>query len=258
LETVIDLHVSFMERLARERFVLEELEQAGITILPGFAEQVELVRAYYRKYYSEDKKRLVFCGINPGQFGAGKTGVPFIDFDGIGKLMPGYGGDEQERSAQYMLSILEEYEAGAFQDAVYLTNLSWFGFARRGRNLNYYSLPRGIRHYFTNMFAEEMKIVQPSFIVPLSEEVGRELRHMKANGLLEFPIAERLPHPLHCSFPSNFEKSRDRYHACIEELTGLRRKGNTSAVRKYAAASLNPTRFKGKILRKRRAASSLT
>ncbi|GKV70483.1 hypothetical protein NCCP2716_29810 [Sporosarcina sp. NCCP-2716] len=223
------------------------MEREGISILPGFTEQVELVRAYYRKYYFKNKQRLVFCGINPGQFGAGRTGVPFIDFDGIEKLMPGRGGDEQERSAQYMLSIMEEYETGAFQDSVYLTNLSWYGFVRRGRNLNYYSLPRHVRHYFTNMFVEEMKIVQPSYIVPLSEEVGRELRLMKANGQLDFPIAERLPHPLHCSFPSNVEKSRDRYHSCIEKLTGLRRKNSVPVARKAATAPLNPTRFKGKV-----------
>ncbi|MBD7909089.1 uracil-DNA glycosylase family protein [Sporosarcina gallistercoris] len=224
MDKIIDLHLSFMDRLIEEGNVLLELEREGISILPGFTEQADLIRSYYKKFYSKTGRRIVFCGINPGQYGAGKTGVPFIDFHGISRLMPGYDQEDKERSAQFMLSIIEEYEFGEFQDAVYLTNLSWYGFMRDGRNLNYYILPRTVRHHFIDSFVEEMKIVQPSFIVPLSEEVGRTLRQMAKDGQLEYPIAERLPHPLHGSFPTNLKKTRMRYHKCIEQLTGLKRK----------------------------------
>lgn len=221
-----------MDRLIEEGDVLRELERERIFILPGFTDQAELVRSYYKKYYSKPSQRIVFCGINPGKFGAGKTGVPFIDFYGISRLLPGislllpaHDRQEKERSAQFMLSIIEEYGVGEFQDAVYVTNLSWYGFLRDGRNLNYYILPRAVRHHFIESFVEEMKIVQPSFIVPLSEEVGRTLRQMVKDGQLDYPIAERLPHPLHGSFPTNLKKTRMRYHKCIEQHTGLQRKG---------------------------------
>ncbi|MGN7407945.1 uracil-DNA glycosylase family protein [Sporosarcina sp. SAFN-010] len=225
MDKIIDLHISFMERLVEDGDVLRELERESISILPGFTDQAELVRSYYKKYYSKPGHRIVFCGVNPGQYGAGKTGVPFIDFHGISRLLPGHDRQDKERTAQYMLSIIEEYAPGEFQDAVYLTNLSWYGFQRNGKNFNYYILPRNVRHHFTASFVEEMKIVQPSLIVPLSEEVGRTLRQMAKDGQLDYPIAERLPHPLHCSFPTNLKKSRMRYHKCIEQHTGLQRKG---------------------------------
>lgn len=223
MEKIIDLHLSFLDRLGEKGDVLRELEREGISILPGFKEQAELVRAYYKKFYSKPGRRIVFCGINPGRYGAGKTGVPFIDFDGISRLIPGYGRQDKERSAQFMLSIIDQYEIGNFQDAVYLTNISWYGFLRNGKNLNYYILPRTVRHHFIESFVEEMKIVQPSFIVPLSEEVGRTLRQLVEEGQLDYPIAGRLPHPLHGSFPTNLKKTRMRYHKCIEQLTGLKR-----------------------------------
>lgn len=233
MESIIDLHLSFKKRILEDENVVQELERERISILPGFTDQAELVRSYYEKFYSKPGHHLVFCGINPGQYGAGKTGVPFIDFDGISRLMPGDYGHEQERSAQFMLSVIEGYEIGKFQDTVYLTNLSWFGFQRDGKNMNYYNLPRTVRHRFIESFAEEMKIVQPTAIVPLSEEVARELRKLAADGQLNFPIADRLPHPLHCSFPSNVKKSRVRYYKCIEQHTGLQPKGvySSSALR---------------------------
>ncbi|REB08739.1 DUF4918 family protein [Sporosarcina sp. BI001-red] len=229
MDKIIDLHLSFMDRLVEEEDVLRELERDRISILPGFIDQAELVRSYYKKFYSKQGRRIVFCGINPGKYGAGKTGVPFIDFDGISRLLSGHDRQDKERSAQFMLSIIEEYGAGEFQDAVYLTNLSWYGFLRDGRNLNYYILPRNVRHHFIESFVEEMKIVQPSFIVPLSEEVGRTLRQMAKDGQLNYPIADRLPHPLHGSFPTNLKKTRMRYHQCIEQFTGLQRKGNDAS-----------------------------
>lgn len=225
MKSIIDLHLSFKKRILEDENVVQELERERISILPGFTDQAELVRSYYEKFYSKPGHRLVFCGINPGQYGAGKTGVPFIDFDGVSRLMTEDYGHEQERSAQFMLSVIEGYEIGKFQDAVYLTNLSWFGFQRDSKNMNYYNLPRTVRHRFIESFAEEMKIVQPTAIVPLSEEVARELRKLAADGQLNFPIADRLPHPLHCSFPSNVKKSRVRYYKCIEQHTGLQPKG---------------------------------
>jgi hypothetical protein len=34
---------------------------------------------FYRKYYSDENKRHLILGINPGRFGGGVTGVPFTD-----------------------------------------------------------------------------------------------------------------------------------------------------------------------------------
>ncbi|GKV69221.1 hypothetical protein NCCP2716_17190 [Sporosarcina sp. NCCP-2716] len=213
MERIVDLHAAFMERLITEGSILQELERHGIKILPGFLEQIELVRSYYKKFYTAPTRRIVFCGINPKHYGGRKTGIPFVDFIGVERLMPGCSNErrDQERSAQFMLSIMEAYEPGTFQDTVYLTNLSWYGFLRNGRTLNFYNLPASVRHHFIDSFTEEMKIVQPVCIVPLSQEIARTLRLLQDGGHLDYPIADRLPHPMQCSFPSNRKRSRERY-----------------------------------------------
>ena len=109
MDKIIDLHITFMDHLVESGDVLQELGRERISILPGFIEQAELVRSYYKKFYSKPGHRIVFCGINPGQYGAGKTGVPFIDFHGISQLLTGYDQQDKERSAQFMLSIINEY-----------------------------------------------------------------------------------------------------------------------------------------------------
>ena len=43
------------------------------------AETARVVRAFYNKYYNDDKPRYCIIGINPGRFGGGVTGIPFTD-----------------------------------------------------------------------------------------------------------------------------------------------------------------------------------
>lgn len=206
---------------------LRELEKEGIRILSGFTEQQALVRSYYRKFYGEGGSRIVLCGINPGRLGAGKTGIPFIDFYALNHLIPEGGiqhKENTEKSAQFILSIIERFGAKDFHDAVYMTNVSWYGFQRGRKNLNYYELPPHLRQLFTASFLREMEIVQPTVIVPLSQEVERTLRQMVTDGLLDYPIAERLPHPYHCSFPAKIVESSELYCKAIEEHTGLQSK----------------------------------
>jgi len=42
-------------------------------------ETMEVMRAFYRKYYNDNRKRRFLIGINPGRHGAGVTGIPFTD-----------------------------------------------------------------------------------------------------------------------------------------------------------------------------------
>lgn len=79
------MHMDFYNRLKDEANVWKALEQKNIQILDGFQNQIELVRLYYQRMYTNKKQRIVFCGINPGKNGAGKTGIPFIDFKGASR-----------------------------------------------------------------------------------------------------------------------------------------------------------------------------
>lgn len=42
-------------------------------------ETMEVMTAFYRKYYSDNRERRFLIGINPGRHGAGVTGIPFTD-----------------------------------------------------------------------------------------------------------------------------------------------------------------------------------
>ena len=42
-------------------------------------ETMEVMQAFYRKYYSDNLERRFLIGINPGRHGAGVTGIPFTD-----------------------------------------------------------------------------------------------------------------------------------------------------------------------------------
>lgn len=167
---------------------------------------------------SNQATRVVLCGINPGKNGAGKTGIPFLDFNSVSQLLSGIGQDDRERSAQFILSVIKEIGSETFFRNVYMTNISWFGFTKEGNNSRYYKLPSPLSTTFTDSFIAEMDIVQPKVIVPLSEEVEKTLKQMIRDGRLQYPIVERLPHPYYCSIGKNAIRYKQVYVNKIANL----------------------------------------
>lgn len=218
MDKVINLHASFHAELLRDDIARELLNQKNIAVLNGFNRNIELVRRYYQTVYSQEAKRVVLCGINPGKNGAGKTGIPFIDFRSASRLLSDVEQLDQERSSQFIYSVIEEVGVKFFYENVYMTNLSWFGFTTDGINLNYYDLPPPLSTVFTNSFIEEMNLVQPKVIVPLSEVVEKDLKLMKKDGKLPYSIAPRLAHPFYCSIGNRKNKYRMLYAESIKNL----------------------------------------
>lgn len=218
MDKVIDLHVNFHTKLLKDDVSRELLNQENVTILGGFNENIELVRHYYQTVYAKEGKRVVLCGINPGRNGAGKTGIPFIDYRSASQLLPDVNHVDKERSSQFIYSVIEEVGIDLFYKNIYMTNISWFGFTKGGNNINYYELPTPLPTVFTDSFIEEMNIIQPKLIVPLSKEVEFTLRQIKKGGRLPFPLAERLPHPNYCSIGSRQDKYREIYANRITSL----------------------------------------
>jgi hypothetical protein len=218
MDSIIHLHNNFYTKLKSNLDVRDTLEREKIAILDGFNKNIELVRRYYQKVYSTEAKRVVLCGINPGKNGAGKTGIPFLDFRAVSQILSGIGQDDREQSAQFILSIINEIGSESFYKNVYMTNISWFGFTKDGNNLNYYDLPSPLPTTFTDSFIEEMDIVQPKVIVPLSKEVEQTLKQMINNGRLRYPIAKRLPHPYYCSIGKRVTRYKEIY---VNKITNL-------------------------------------
>jgi hypothetical protein len=122
---------------------------AGIRIMNPYKEEELAMRIsseFYRKYYSDNNKRHLILGINPGRFGGGVTGVPFTDPKRLisecqipyeGKMM-------HEPSSVYVYEVISAYGGPeAFYRDLYINSLCPLGFTimdnkGREKNYNYY------------------------------------------------------------------------------------------------------------------------
>src|SRR3569833_1505993 len=121
----------------------------GISIMNPFKESPQAVRIteqFYNKYYSDDNKRYLILGINPGRFGGGVTGVPFTDskrlksacgIDYIGK-------ETHEPSSVFIYEMIDAFGGPAeFYSHIYINSMFPLGFtatnaAGKEVNYNYY------------------------------------------------------------------------------------------------------------------------
>ncbi|RLQ93620.1 uracil-DNA glycosylase family protein [Falsibacillus albus] len=220
MERILELHYNFFEDMQSDLELRETLEREKITVLNGFYKNFKLVKKYYKHVYSNQSERVVLCGINPGRNGAGKTGIPFLDFDSVSQIISDLDRNDKESSAQFIKSIINEIGTESYYSSIYMTNISWFGFTKEEKNLNYYDLPESLSDRFTDSFIEEMKILKPRTIVPLSREVEKTLKKMREDGRLQFPVADRLPHPYYCSIGKNAVKYKEIYVNRLTDLIG--------------------------------------
>lgn len=132
--------------------------------------------------------------------------------------MPGINEDGSELSAQFIFDIISIFNVEEFFNHVYLTNISWFGFIKDGNNFNYYNLDSSLIEELTYGFIEEMRIVEPKAIIPLSKEVEKTLKKMKDKYNLQYELGPRIPHPYYYSnFPSRYSTGIEKYCNIIKE-----------------------------------------
>jgi len=214
MDSILNRKLEFYHNVSSgdKKHISENLHKENVQILTGFIDNFDIVKEFYHTYYKPNKKgRIVLCGINPGRLGAGKTGVPFLDYKSLSQLLTTVSSQECEQSAQFIWQIISKFGSIDFFDQVYLTNISWFGFSKDGKNLNYNQLSPELVKIFTEGFADEMAIIQPRLIIPLSKEVNRTLRDMH----LGYKLGKRLKHPNYCKFPSRVEEGVNSYIKAI-------------------------------------------
>ena len=187
----------------RLRWVSRSLHALDVSIITDFLENIRLMKAFYRRYVEPCRPRIVICGINPGRFGSGKVGIPFLDFRALNELVGDTGRLDSEKSARFFYSVVKHFRPERFYSTFYVTNVSCLGFIRDGRNVNYYRLPEDVRDVLLEHFTREMKRVAPTRIFPTSREVERTLASMKASGRIRADIGPRLPHPRWCGIDRN-------------------------------------------------------
>jgi hypothetical protein len=188
------------------------LDECDISILREFESNILGAARFAEEYCSNQSPNVVLCGINPGRLGAGKTGVPFLDFSSLSKLFEDVYRHDEERSAQFFFEVIEYFGAKSFYSTFHVTNISSVGFERAGANVNYYDLPEKALRYIYSRFSGEIKAVQPTAIISLSGAVHSTVKHLFSGSSIDISVC--LPHPNYCAFP----KQRDRCKALYVEV----------------------------------------
>ncbi len=187
------------------------LQSLGIRIIADFLLNVQWMELFYRKYVEPFHPRVVICGINPGRFGSGKVGVPFLDFRALNELVGDTGRGDTEKSARFFYSVVKHFGPRRFYATFYVTNISWLGFLKNGRNVNYYRLPRDIQAVIVKNFLYEMGLVRPTHIIATSLEVAKTLNSLKGEGNVTAEAGLRLPHPRWCGIDRNYDEGFREY-----------------------------------------------
>jgi hypothetical protein len=122
------------------------------------------VRTFLDSYFSDNAKRVLVLGINPGRFGAGITGVTFTDpialadNCGIENDLP----RRHELSSIFIYRVIERFGgAREFYRRFFLTAVSPLGFTADGRNLNYYDDPvltRTVTPFITKAIEQQIAL----------------------------------------------------------------------------------------------------
>jgi hypothetical protein len=189
------------------------LEGSDIVILKDFLENWEAVLEFNRKFYPKGVPKTVLCGINPGRLGAGKTGVPFTDFKSLSRLIPNITRQDTERTAQFFHEIVDHFGAQNFYQSFYVTNVSWFGYAKGKRNLNFNELPVPAKEAVKSLFSYEMSRVNPITFISIGDVVKKFVESVLGSSARTDIL---LWHPYYCSFPSNKENCKRQYIEVLE------------------------------------------
>ena len=101
----------------------------------------QLTELFYKKFYSDRKKRIFIFGINPGRFGGGVTGIPFTDPIRLENEC-GIKNDfkkQAELSSIFIYEVIKAYGGPRlFYGEFFITALSPLGYTKNNTNLNYY------------------------------------------------------------------------------------------------------------------------
>lgn len=115
----------------------------GIELLDSYEgeETVQVMEAFYRKYYSDEHTRVLLLGINPGRFGAGVTGIPFTDPIRLEEECGIKNSFDKKREISSIFIYTLIHKWGSIRDfygRFLISSLCPAGFLKDGKNYNYY------------------------------------------------------------------------------------------------------------------------
>jgi hypothetical protein len=104
-------------------------------------EVLNIIKQFYKKYYSDDHPRTLMLGINPGRFGAGATGINFTASKQLTENcgIPHSLKMQSELSAEFIYEVIERNGGPeAFYSQFFIGAVSPLGYIKNGKNINYY------------------------------------------------------------------------------------------------------------------------
>lgn len=156
-QTLADRMIKFYYSLNPDQWKLPH----GIGLLNPFSndDAKPIFEEFYHKYFSDDSKRHLIVGINPGRFGAGITGIPFTD----PKTLEEECDIKNDFNKRYELSAIFVYEMiktfGSVEDfytRFIISSVVPLGFVKNGKNINYYD-DRALEESLTPHIVEYIK-----------------------------------------------------------------------------------------------------
>jgi hypothetical protein len=198
--------VTFADKILEfySKLSIEEKLPRGVEVLNPYANRktFDLCKKFYQKFYADEHDRTMIIGINPGRFGAGLTGIPFIDppkletFCGIDNDLP----KKSELSADFILAVIQAYGGlQKFYSGFYINSVSPLGFTYETKNLNYYDTPallNSLDRFISKSLTTQVHFgVNRQIAFCLGE--GENFKHLKSfnTKLRLFEEIIPLPHP---------------------------------------------------------------
>lgn len=133
----------------------------GIEVMNPFTdpEVMRITEAFYEKYYSDNRKRKILLGINPGRFGAGVTGIPFTDPVKLEKIcgISNPFKKSREASADFIYDMITAFGGPEkFYDQYFIHAVCPLGFTKNGLNYNYYD-DKELENHVTPFIVESLE-----------------------------------------------------------------------------------------------------
>ena len=129
-------------------------------MVPFENNEVRLINAqFYEKFYNDNYERFLLIGINPGRFGAGLTGIPFVDPVNLEQILgiKNSFNKKHELSSEFIFKVIDGFRGPEiFFSRFYLTAVCPLGFIRNGKNINYYEI-ESIRNHWQPFFIQCLK-----------------------------------------------------------------------------------------------------
>ena len=209
-------YANFYEVFIAPLKIPEGLPEDVDVLYPFSGNVIDLVCAFYNKFYQDENPRVMLIGINPGRFGAGVTGIPFTDpirlanDCGIGNQLV----KKQELSSVFIYDMIHQFGGvRKFYSHFFFSSVSPLGFVKDGKNMNYYdskALQQRLEYYMVDSLKKQMALgARDDVAFSLGMGKNHEFLLFLNEKYQLFGRVEALPHP---RWIMQYRlKSRDQY-----------------------------------------------